>query len=142
MTLSWNSTAEAAGYKIYQSEASGSYGTPLTTVAESVYSYEITGLTNGVVYYFVIKATNAGGDSPYSAEVTATPVTVPGAPTNVAATAGNGQVTVSFTPPADNGGSTITGYTVTSNPGNFTAAGIGTTITVQGCRTGLPIPLR
>jgi hypothetical protein len=136
VTLSWNSTAEATGYKIYQSEASGSYGTALTTVAESVYSYEITGLTNGVVYYFVIKATNAGGDSPYSAEVTAIPVTVPGAPTNVAATAGNGQITVSFTPPADNGGSTITGYTVTSNPGNFTAASTGTTITVTGLSNG------
>jgi hypothetical protein len=126
----------SAGYKIYQSTVSGSYGTALTTVAESVYSYEITGLKNGVVYYFAIKATNAGGESPYSAEVTAIPVTVPGAPTNVAATAGNGQITVSFTPPADNGGSTITGYTVTSNPGNFTVASTGTTITVTGLSNG------
>ena len=119
------------GYKIYQSEASGSYGTALKTVAESVYSYEITELTNGVLYYFVIKATNAGGDSPYSSEVAATPVTMPGAPTSVAATAGDGQVTVSFAPP-DNGGSTIIRYTVTSNPGNFMAKATGTTITVTG----------
>jgi uncharacterized repeat protein (TIGR02543 family) len=136
VNITWSSVPGATGYKIYQSTVSGSYGTALTTVAESVYSYEITGLKNGVVYYFAIKATNAGGESPYSAEVTAIPVTVPGAPTNVAATAGNGQITVSFTPPADNGGSTITGYTVTSNPGNFTVASTGTTITVTGLSNG------
>ena len=40
-----------------------------------------------------------------------------GAPTAVTALAGNGQATVSFTPPVNNGGSAITGYTVTAAPG-------------------------
>jgi len=137
VTLRWNSTAKATGYKIFQSTTAGSYETALVTVAGSVYSCDITGLTNGVLYYFAIKASNAGGDSPYSAEVSAIPITVPGAPTNVVAAAGIGKVRVSFTPPADNGGSAITGYTVTSNPGNITATDTDTTITVKGLSNGI-----
>ncbi|MBL0122652.1 MAG: choice-of-anchor D domain-containing protein [Betaproteobacteria bacterium] len=38
---------------------------------------------------------------------------VPGAPTIGTATSGNGQVTINFTAPANNGGSAITGYTAT-----------------------------
>ena len=48
--------------------------------------------------------------------------TVPGAPTNVVAVAGNGQAAVSFVAPADNGGSPITSYTVTSSPSGITAS--------------------
>jgi hypothetical protein len=41
-------------------------------------------------------------------------------PTGVTATAGNASAVVSWTAPADNGGSTITGYTVTSAPDSKT----------------------
>ena len=65
--------------------------------------------------------------------------TVPGAPTIGTATAGNAQASVSFTAPASNGGSAITSYTATSNPGNITKtlsqAGSGT-ITVTGLTNG------
>jgi hypothetical protein len=136
VTLNWDSVAGATGYKIYQSTTSGSYGAALATVTGSACSYEATGLTNGVTYYFVIKATNAGGDSPNSAEAGSMPKTVPGAPTNVTPTAGNEEAAVSFAAPADNGGSTITGYTVTSNPGNKIATGISGPITVTGLTNG------
>ncbi|NBV25694.1 MAG: fibronectin type III domain-containing protein, partial [Proteobacteria bacterium] len=59
--------------------------------------------------------------------------TVPSTPTNVTAVAGNAQATVSFTAPASNGGTAITGYTITSNPGNKTV----TTATTSGIVTGL-----
>jgi hypothetical protein len=39
---------------------------------------------------------------------------VPGAPTDVTAIAGNGQATVSWTPPTDDGGSPVTSYTITA----------------------------
>ena len=69
---------------------------------------------------------------------TQTPPTqeVPGAPTAVTATAGAGAATVSFTPPASNGGAAITGYTVTAMPGNITTTGTGSPITVSGLTNG------
>jgi len=62
--------------------------------------------------------------------------TVPGAPTNVVATTGNTTASVAFTAPTNNGGSVITGYTVRSNPGNITATGSTSPITVTGLTNG------
>jgi hypothetical protein len=62
--------------------------------------------------------------------------TVPVAPTSPIATAGNAQATVSFTAPASTGGSAITGYTVTSTPGGFTASGAASPLTVTGLSNG------
>src|SRR5215469_2656167 len=53
---------------------------------------------------------------------------VPGAPTGVTATAGNGSATVSWTAPSNNGGSTITKYTVTP----FIGSAAQTPVTVTG----------
>ncbi len=53
--------------------------------------------------------------------------TVPGAPTIGAATAGNAQATVTFTAPASDGGSAITGYTVSSNPPGGVDSNAGST---------------
>ena len=97
----------------------------------------VTGLTNGTAYTFTVVATNANGNSlPSSASNSVTPSTVPGAPTVGTATEGNAQVTVTFTAPASNGGSAITGYTVTSNPGNITGSGSASPITVTGLTNG------
>ena len=67
-----------------------------------------------------------------TAKAKATPLTVPGAPTAVSAVAGNSQATISFIAPASNGGTAITGYTVTSSPGNLTASGTTSPITITG----------
>ncbi|UVW62214.1 putative Ig domain-containing protein [Shewanella baltica] len=63
---------------------------------------------------------------------------VPGVPTIGAASAGDSQASVSFTAPIFNGGSSITGYTVTSSPGGFHASGAASPITVTGLANGSP----
>ena len=64
------------------------------------------------------------------------PSTVPGAPTIRSVTAGDGSATVGFTPPATDGGSAVTRYTVTSHPGSRTATGTGSPIRVTGLGNG------
>jgi uncharacterized protein (TIGR02145 family) len=64
--------------------------------------------------------------------------TVPGAPTSVVATPGNASASVAFTAtaPTNNGGSAITGYTVTSSPGGITATNATSPINVTGLING------
>ncbi|GES43112.1 hypothetical protein RsS62_23640 [Rhizobium dioscoreae] len=97
----------------------------------------VAGLTNGTAYTFTVTATNSVGTGSASSSSSAvTPLTMPGAPTISSVTAGNGQATVAFTPPVSNGGAAITSYTVTSNPGGFTATGTGSPLTVTGLSNG------
>ena len=76
----------------------------------------ISGLTNGTSYTVSLRALNILGASIGSASVTSTPVTVPSAPTNLIATRGNGELSISFMP-GNNGGSAITNYEYTTNGG-------------------------
>jgi len=46
---------------------------------------------------------------------------VPGSPTGVSQIVGDGFAVVRWSAPENNGGSPVTGYTVTSSPGGFTA---------------------
>ena len=67
-------------------------------------------------------------------------VTVADPPTGLAAVPGNGSASVAFTAPANNGGSTITGYTITCTSSNggatATASGSGSPIVVSGLTNG------
>jgi hypothetical protein len=103
----------------------------------------VTGLTNGDRYTVTVTATNAAGTGPPSAASNAiTPATVPDAPVIGTATAGNAQASLSFTPPVNNGGSDVTGYTVTAADGTTpanggqTATGTASPITVTGLTNG------
>ena len=76
-----------------------------------------------------------GGDSSKGAALVFTPMTVPGAPTAVSATGGDGRATVRFTSP-DANSSPISSYTVTSSPGGKSATGPVSPLTVTGLRNG------
>ena len=108
------------------------------TASGSASPITVTGLSNGTAYRFTVSATNIGGTSaPSSPSNSVTPSpTAPSAPTIGIATAGNAQASVSFTPPVNDGGVAINYYTVTSTPGNVTAFGTSSPITVTGLSNG------
>jgi hypothetical protein len=114
-TVSWTAPADGgAAISGYTVTAAPGGATCTTTTATSC---TVTGLSDGVSYSFTVAATNGVGSSSPGASVGATPATVPGAPTGVTASGGNGQATVSWTDPTSDGGSAITQYTVTAQPG-------------------------
>ena len=61
---------------------------------------------------------------------------IPDAPTITSAVGGMNAGTVSFNAPVDNGGLNVTSYTVVANPGNISASGASSPITVTGLTNG------
>jgi hypothetical protein len=117
----------------------------LTTITGANFPFgtfisSITNLTANTTYFVRAYATNMYGTG-YGNEETFTTnnviAKVPGPPTGVIATAGYEQASIYFQPPADNGGASITGYTVTSNPGNITISVTNKNyVTVTGLTNG------
>ncbi len=136
-TVSWTAPSSDGGSPITAYTATASPG-GATCATGGTLGCTVSGLTNGTTYTFTVTATNGVGTGPASAPSNAvTPAGLPGAPTGVTATAGNGQAQVSWTAPASNGGSTITGYTITGTPGgSASVAGNLTTATVTGLTNG------
>ncbi|HEY6388810.1 MAG TPA: glycoside hydrolase family 44 protein [Candidatus Acidoferrum sp.] len=98
VSLSWNASTGATGYYVRRATVSGG---PYTQIAgPTTNSYTNTGLTNGTTYYYVVSAFNSAGQSVDSNQASATPVapaTPPAAPTGLQATAGNAQVSLTWT---------------------------------------------
>ena len=113
--LSWTSPSSDGGspitnYIIYRGTTSGSE-TFLVRLG-SVLSYTDLGLANGITYYYTVAAINGVGHGPNSTEANATPATTPSEPLNLAAIAGDGQVTLTWTAPISDGGLPIMNYTL------------------------------
>jgi RHS repeat-associated protein len=99
-----NGGSPVTGYKITASPG-GATATVGATTTGAIY-----GLTNGAAYTFTVAAVNAAGTGPASAASAAiTPrwADVPGPVTNLHVTPGNGQLTVGWTAPADDGGADL-----------------------------------
>jgi hypothetical protein len=98
----------------------------------------ITGLTNGTTYSVAPRAVTQVGDGAASSTVSVTPSTVPGAPTAVSGSHGNGQVTVAWSAPASDGGDAISSYTVKYSTDGSTYTAFGSTfVSSPGVVTGL-----
>jgi putative cell wall-binding protein len=137
--VSWTAPASNGGSTItgYKVIAHNMTTSTAAAAVTSTSGAAITGLTSGDDYTFTVVATNAVGDSAASAASTAILVaTVPGAPTGVVGTVDSDtSAKVAWTAPASNGGSAITGYTVT--PLDETADAAGTPVDmVSGATIG------
>ena len=147
--LSWNTPlGTTTGYEICTSTTiltdpfSGPCPGTTTSVVDPTMTKETIGsLTNGSPYWFVIRSENSGTPGIWSNAVTATPSGVPGTPV-VTANPGDGQATLSWTTPPDNG-SPIIGYVVKYRPQGtatwtpWVYSGTGTTTTISSLTNGV-----
>ncbi|MGO8672686.1 MAG: PKD domain-containing protein [Capsulimonadaceae bacterium] len=138
VTLSWGSVSAATSYGIYRATTSGAEGTT-AVAASSGTSYTDAGLSNGVTYYYKIAAVNAAGTSAQSPQACATPEPpIPGAPTSLSATAGNGQVSLTWTGSAGAASYGIYRATASGAEGNTAiATASGTSFTNLGLSNGV-----
>ncbi len=119
-TVAWTAPANGGSpitsYTITPYIGATAQATTTITGSPPATSATITGLTNGTSYTFTVKASNSVGAGPASERsnaVTPSTITPPSAPTAVTASAATAQALLSWTAPSNNGGSSITSYTVT-----------------------------
>ena len=100
----------------------------------SGYSYNYNNEIDSTLIFFTNNLDNSSGAFAYVSA--STPIT-PTAPTNLVATVGDGQVSVAFTAPTDNGGSAITDYEYQLDDGSFVSAGTTTSpVVITGLTNG------
>ena len=134
-TLSWSAPPDDGGSAVIRYTVTASPGG--ASCSSSTTTCVVNGLANGTTYTFTVVATNVVGSGPASiASNGVVPRTVPGAPSAVGASPGDGSSTVSWSAPSTDGGSVITGYTVTFSPGGATCATSTTTCTVTSLTNG------
>jgi subtilisin family serine protease len=126
VTLIWTAPATSGGAAItdYVIQRSANGGASWSTVRDGVSTARRTtvgGLTNGHRYHFRVAARNRAGVSGWSNVVAAVPATTPGRPSGVAATGVDEAVELSWSPPANTGGSPLTEYRVQYRPAGTSA---------------------
>ncbi|MGA2430043.1 MAG: glycoside hydrolase family 44 protein [Candidatus Acidiferrum sp.] len=75
VSLAWTASSGATSYNVKRGTTTGGPYTLVTSV--TVPSYLDTGLTNGTTYFYVVSAVNSIGESPNSAQASATPANTP-----------------------------------------------------------------
>ena len=119
LTVTWtipgNGGAVVTGYdvrhKLSSAQDIAANWTEVANTGDDL-SHMIGGLTNGTSYDVQVRAVNIAGDGAWSDNTDGTPRTTPEAPTITGVTSGNATLTVTWTAPANTGGSAITGYDV------------------------------
>lgn len=136
VSVAFTAPASTGGSAITSYTATATPGGLTGTAASS--PVVVSGLTNGTSYVFTVTATNAVGTGlPSATSAAAIPSTVPSAPTiGVATLSADTTASIAFVAP-NNGGSAITGYTVTSTPESLTGTGSSSPISVMGLTPGI-----
>jgi hypothetical protein len=125
-TVSWAAPVVNTGLTGYTITPSPSTTPPTFTVGAAATSTNINVLTGGISYTFTVVANNSVGASAGAASG-ATPIQgPPQPPTLVTATPGANLIAMSWNAPANNGGSAITSYRISTTTG-VSVSGIGGT---------------
>ncbi len=98
------------GYNIYR----GIWGTNLSLyiTLEAVTSYDDVDVENGDSYNYSINCFNEIGEGEMGPSITSTPGSIPDVVLDLQGLPGNNMATLSWSPPADDGGFDLTGYRV------------------------------
>ncbi|MFX1508280.1 MAG: fibronectin type III domain-containing protein, partial [Promethearchaeota archaeon] len=114
VTLNWAPPTNDGGaivtnYNIYRGRVSGSYS---FLAAVSGTTFQDNAVDHGVTYFYVVTAVNSIGESLFSNEAFATPVTVPTPPQSLDASTDGDFIELSWSLPSSDGGAEITYYNV------------------------------
>jgi uncharacterized repeat protein (TIGR03803 family) len=141
-----NGGGQYYGGTIFRINTDSTSYTILHSFADPTVSYNGTPNADGVAPYYgalmlfgsTLYGTTYGGGEYGTGTIFSESIanTVPDPPTNVQAAPGNAQAAVSFTPPANNGGTAITTYTVLASDNITTASGTSSPIIVPGLTNG------
>ena len=134
--VSWSAPASDGGSAITQYVTQAQPGGQTCTTSGSL-SCVVSGLSNGETYTFVVTAVNAVGSSTVSEPSAAAKLLAgPGRPSGISGKASQTSATLKWSAPKSTGGSKITKYTVTVNPGGKVVTTKKTSVTLSGLKAG------
>jgi fibronectin type 3 domain-containing protein len=135
VSLGWSAVSGATGYRVLRSTTSGG---PYTLVAAPTgTSFSNTGLVNGTTYYYVVRAFNATLESANSQQVSAVPTLSSLAPpVGLAVSAGNAQVSLSWSAVAGATGYRVYRGVTSGGPYTQIASPTGTSYSNTGLSNG------
>ncbi len=109
------------------------------TVAGTVRTSTVTGLTNGIAYTLRVTANNSAG-SASSLGRSVVPTGTPSRPSNQSYAAGDGSVSINFSPPENDGGMAVTNYAYSTDNGatwiTRSPASTASPLTITGLTNG------
>lgn len=142
LAVSWTAPedTEVDNYVVQWKSGEDDYSEDNQATADDA-SYSATGLTAGTEYTFRVASVNGNGQSDWSDEASGSPGTAPGKVQNLVVAAGNKSLTLTWEAPEDDGGTPLTGHTITYRSGRgddetAEAAGDATSHTITGLTNG------
>jgi hypothetical protein len=97
LTASWTAAAGATAYELWYGTTNNTESAQKSGDDETGVSKTITGLADGTTYYVWVKAKNSVGTSAFSPSASGTTISLPAAPAAPTLTAGDRQLTASWT---------------------------------------------